>query len=907
MRRDIEQHVQQRLNGALGDLYRRLGEAVGHVCDRLGDDENGKPKVFRDSLIENETVIVSGSIGADAIGAPQTVTIADDEGVPGVTLVLTPDSIEEDGGASAVTATVSPASPDAFTVTVSAVALAPADAGSFTLDGTVLSFAAGTTESTGDVTIAAVDDERDTADKSVTISGTVSVASVTAPADATLTILDDDTAPATVTLSVDVTEVNEGAGATPVTVTGTLDEARNEEAITVTVSVDSGAGDAPAIAGTDFAAVGDFELTIPQGDTSAAAAFTLAPVEDRIDEPDECVRIAGASQDADVSVTGTAVAIADNDEAPSPELSVHPDTIDEDGGVSTVTVSTGEGSTFASARTVMLTLAGTATRGSDYTAGETVLELPAGTGNEPASVTAAITAVDDDVADPNETVIVAGSIGAEEIGAPQTVTIADDEGVPAVTLVLTPEAVTEGGEATVTARVHPASSEPFGVTVGAAPGPAVHADAFTLAGATLSFAAGATESTGSVSVRTVDDHVHTGERTVIVSGTVSATAGVTAPPDAVLSVLDDDAPPTPTVTLLLRPDSIGEDGGTSTVTATVSPASPEPFTVTVSAVPVAPADDGDIILEGTVLSFAAEAAESTGQVTITAVDNDEDAPDRTITVSGAVSLQTVAAPADAILRIVDDEPDVEPGVRIMPTELSIVEGEDDPGVYRVTLTTEPFEPVTVGVTVPAGSGLTVRPPRLRFTPLDWNVAQRVWVTAAAGGATAVRTVRLGHSATGSGFEAAPVDPVEVTVTARVEPTLPELRLVGARGPEAAGPLVFRLDLSHAAEDAVTVAYATRDATARAGPCRLRPARRPPRPARAHGPGTRTVSAAPGSPPRATARSIPPNCWPIRRSGSTPGPGAGTAPRSGAAATTRASTCRATPCRPARDSIMPEKR
>ena len=53
VRRDIEQHVQERLNGALGDLYRRLGEAVGHVCERLGDDPNGKPKVFRDSMILN--------------------------------------------------------------------------------------------------------------------------------------------------------------------------------------------------------------------------------------------------------------------------------------------------------------------------------------------------------------------------------------------------------------------------------------------------------------------------------------------------------------------------------------------------------------------------------------------------------------------------------------------------------------------------------------------------------------------------------------------------------------------------------------------------------------------------------------------------------------------------------------
>ena len=60
-------------------------------------------------------------IGASRDGAPfgteQTVTIADDEGIPAVTLVLTPPSIAEDGGTSTVTATVSPAS-TAFTVDV---------------------------------------------------------------------------------------------------------------------------------------------------------------------------------------------------------------------------------------------------------------------------------------------------------------------------------------------------------------------------------------------------------------------------------------------------------------------------------------------------------------------------------------------------------------------------------------------------------------------------------------------------------------------------------------------------------------------------------------------------------------------------------------------------------------------
>ena len=53
VRRDIEQHIEERLHGAVGDLYRRLGEAVERVSDRLQEDDNGKPLVFRDSMIEN--------------------------------------------------------------------------------------------------------------------------------------------------------------------------------------------------------------------------------------------------------------------------------------------------------------------------------------------------------------------------------------------------------------------------------------------------------------------------------------------------------------------------------------------------------------------------------------------------------------------------------------------------------------------------------------------------------------------------------------------------------------------------------------------------------------------------------------------------------------------------------------
>ncbi len=53
VRRDIERHIEEQLHDAVGDLYRRLAEAVERVSERLDEDENGKPLVFRDTMISN--------------------------------------------------------------------------------------------------------------------------------------------------------------------------------------------------------------------------------------------------------------------------------------------------------------------------------------------------------------------------------------------------------------------------------------------------------------------------------------------------------------------------------------------------------------------------------------------------------------------------------------------------------------------------------------------------------------------------------------------------------------------------------------------------------------------------------------------------------------------------------------
>ena len=73
------------------------------------------------------------------------------------------------------------------------------------------------------------------------------------------------------------------------------------------------------------------------------------------------------------------------------------------------------------------------------------------------------------------------------------------------------------------------------------------------------------------------------------------------------------------MTLKLHPTPISEDGGSSTVTATLNRATSEDVTLTVSATPVSPAVAGDFELSANqVLTITAGQRSSTVTVTITA-------------------------------------------------------------------------------------------------------------------------------------------------------------------------------------------------------------------------------------------------------------------------------------------------
>ena len=239
---------------------------------------------------------------------------------------------------------------------------------------------------------------------------------------------------------------------------------------------------------------------------------------------------------------------------------------------------------------------------------------------------------------------------------------------PKVTLVLTPDTITEGGTSTVTATLDRASSADTVVTVSVAGSPLP---------VSLRIRAGQTESQ-ELMFSPHDNDMDEPDRTLTFSGTAANSEGVTDPDPVTLTVRDDDD--TPAVTLRLDPASISENGGVSTVTASLDHPSSEATTVTVTATPESPAVAGDYTLSGSRLTIAAGGTASTGTVTITAVDNAVDAPHKRVTVSAtATNTQGITPPQDMTLTVTDDE-------NVAPTGVPAI--DDTTPVVGETLTAD---------------------------------------------------------------------------------------------------------------------------------------------------------------------------------------------------------------------------
>ena len=601
----------------------------------------------------DKSVTVSATVTGRDVTAPssRTLTIADDEAAPTVTLVLSSSSISENGGAASVATSLSGPSSQDVIIAVSASPMSHAVSDDFTItSNNTLTIAAGSTHSTGTVTITAVDNSVDEPDKSVTVSANATGHEVADPSSLTLAITDDEATP--VMLELSSFSISENGGAADVT---TYLGVPSSQDVTVVVSATPVS---PAVEG-DFAITSNNTLTIAAGSTHSTDVVTITGVDNSVDGPDKSVTVSATVTGRDVTdPSSQTLTITDDEDAPALTLILSASSISENGGAANVTASL-SGPSSQDVTLVVSASPEPPALSDDFTiTPNRTLTIDAGSTRSTGVVT--ITPVDNSVDGPDKSLTVSATVGdGHDVGAPSShsLAITDDDDTPKVILVLSSMSISEdGGVANVTASLSGPSWQDVTVAISVSHVPPAVSDDFTIpSNKTLTIAAGSTHSTDVVTITGVDNSVDEPHKSVTVSATVSGGHGLGDPSSRVLTIRDDDD--APTLTLELSSYSISENGGVANVTASLSGPSSQDVILVVSASPEPPAVGGDFtITSNKTLTIEAGATDSTGTVTITGVDNSADEPDKSVFVWATVSnSRGVSAPPLQLLIITDDE------------------------------------------------------------------------------------------------------------------------------------------------------------------------------------------------------------------------------------------------------------
>ena len=513
------------------------------------------------------------------------------------------------------------------------------------------------------------------------------------------------------------------------------------------------------------AVAGDFNLstattlTIAAGSTTSAGTVTVTGVDNNVDTGTDAhkrvtVSATAAGGNGVAAPSAATLTITDDDATATAALVLNPSAISENGGISTVTARLSHPATQAVTLTVATTAVAPAVAGNFTRVGNT-LTIAAGSTTSAGLVT--VTGVDNNDADGNKRVSVsATAAGGHGVSDPSvaTLTIRDDEFGLDLGMATGLTVTEAGGTAAFTLALLTRPSAAVTVAVSSR-----DTGEGTVSPSSLVFTTGNWNAARTVTVTGVDDDVDDGNVTWQVrldpmSGGDGNYDGIDENVD-VTTTDNDDAPG---VTLALAPSSVTEDGGVSTVTARLSRRSIADTTVTVTATAGANTAANDYTLSTpATLTIAAGSISSGGVVTIRAGDNDVDAADKTVTVSGtavnsraAADSMTVAV-TGADLTITDDDTKgllfIAAGTTAGVVAVDVAGGG---AAYTVELTSQPTGPVTVAVTSD-NDDVSVDPRRLTFAVSAWNAPQTVTVTAQADEDDLADTASLTHTVSGGGY------------------------------------------------------------------------------------------------------------------------------------------------------------
>ena len=665
---------------------------------------------------DGESVVLGFGFLPDRVSAPDTtarpasatVSITDDDtAAASITLTVSPTSVGEDDDATTVTVTAtldgSVTLPGATAVTVSVGGGTATSGTDYTaVSDFTVTIPQETASGTATFTLTPTQDDIAEGDETIDVTGAATDFTVT---EAEMTLTDDDTAAASITLTTSPTSVGEDDDATTVTVTATLDgSATLLTATEVTVSVGGGT----ATSGTDYTAVSDFTVTIPQETASGTATFTLTPTNDAIAEGDESIDVTGTA--TDFTVTKAEVTLTDDDTAPaSITLTVSPTSVGEDDGATTVTVTaTLDGSvTLPGATEVTVSVGGgTATSGTDYTAvSNFTVTIPKETASGTATFT--LTPTQDTIAEGDESIDVTGAADGFTVTKAE-VTLTDDETAPAsITLTVSPTSVSEsasGTTVTVTATLDGSVTLPGAsdVTVSVGGGTATSGTDYTaVSNFTVTIPQETASGTATFTLTPTNDTIAEGDESIDVTG---AADGFTVT-KAEVTLTDDETAPA-SITLTTSPTSVSESasGTTVTVTATLDGSATRPdateVTVSVGGGTATSGTDYTAVSSFTV-TIPQETASGTATFTLTPTNDDIAEGDESIDVTGTADGFTVT---NAEVTLTDDEM-APASITLTVSPTSVSESASGTTVTVIaTLDGSATRPGATDVTVSVGGG-----------------------------------------------------------------------------------------------------------------------------------------------------------------------------------------------------------
>ena len=634
-----------------------------------------------------ETVVaaLSDATGNAEIGTSSgTGTITDDD--PKFS-IADASATEGDTGSVNMTFTVTLSGAGASQYTVdyaSSDGTATAGADYTAVSGT-LTFAAGTTSRT--LTVSVTGDTANEANETLTVTlSNPSAGTAIATASGTGTITDNDTP----SFSINSPSVAEGdSSTTNLTFTVSLNPAP-AAAATVSWAVTGGT----ATSGTDFTATSGGTLSFAATETSKT--FTVSVTGDTTHEPDETVVVTLSNASSGTNITtATGTGTITNDD---PGLSIDSPTVTEgDSGsvdlVFTVTMSP------ASSSQVTVNYArsgGTATSGTDFTALAASNTLTFAANETSKTITVSVTG--DTVNEPDETVIVtlSSASGADIVTASGTGTITDND---TPNFSIDSPSVAEGDSSTTnltfTVTLSPASYQPVTVDYAQTGGTATSGTDYTaVAAGMLSFAAGATSQTITVSV-TGDTMYEASETVVLTLSNASSGTNIAAATGTGTIANDDQG-------LLIDSPSVAEgDSGTVNLafTVTLEPAAATQVTVNYADAGGGTATSGtDYAAVGGTLTFSAGETSKTIAVSVTGDTADE--PDETVVIALSNASGASIVTARGTGTIVDNDV---PGFSIDSTSAAESDDEASSLTFTVTLSPASYRQVSVNY-ADAGTG-----------------------------------------------------------------------------------------------------------------------------------------------------------------------------------------------------------